>query len=132
MRDILEGLKHIHRCGIVHADIKVENILAFEPPAPDEFPVLKIIDFGLSQRLDKSGKVALAQKIGTIGYMAPEFGSAEVFDAKIDMWSVGIVFYEMAAGYKPTAVKGYKYDAGPIPFGRDWNRKHKDLKSLIT
>lgn len=89
---------------------------------------MKLCDFGLSQRTDASGRVALLQKIGTIGYMAPELGADEYIDTAIDMWSVGIVLYEMTSGYKPTAVKGFKYGQAPIPFtGADWRRKSKLL-----
>lgn len=94
---------------------------------------MKLCDFGLSQRLGKNGKLELTKKIGTIGYMAPELGQAETVDQAIDMWSVGIMFYEMTVGYKPTAVKGFKYGSGPIPFATgDWRRKSKALQNLIS
>jgi serine/threonine protein kinase len=130
-RDILSALVHIHAQRVIHADLKVENILAFEPATKEEFPVLKVCDFGLSQRLDPHGKVALAKKIGTIGYMAPELGVADQVDTAIDMWSFGIVLYEMAAGYKPSAVKGFNFKQ-PIPFPAvDWRRRSKALQNLI-
>lgn len=48
------------------------------------------------------------------------------------MWSVGIMFYEMTVGYKPSAVKNYRYGSGPIPFAeRDWKQKSKTLQNLI-
>lgn len=133
-RDILSGLAHVHSKGLIHADMKVENVLTCAPldESSDVFPVMKLCDFGLSQRLDKDGRLELSKKIGTIGYMAPELGTTEFVDQAIDMWSVGIMFYEMTVAYKPTAVKGYKYGSGPIPFApADWRRKSKALQNLI-
>lgn len=64
--------------------------------------------------------------------MAPELGLAETIDYSIDMWSFGIVLYEMAACYKPTAVKGYKFGAGPIPFPpSDFRKRSKAMQNLI-
>ena len=76
--------------------------------------------------MDSNGKVAITRKIGTYGYMAPELGKADYIDSAIDMWSVGILLYELTTAYKPTQVKGYKYGEGPIPFATsDWRRRSK-------
>lgn len=59
---------------------------------------------------------------GTKPYMPPElkFSNLEV-GPEIDMWSFGIVLYQMCVGYLPTAIKGYTYESGPIPFiARNW------------
>lgn len=64
--------------------------------------------------------------------MAPELGEETPADCGIDIWSFGIVLYEMAVAYKPTAVKGFKYGEKPIPFApRDWRKKDKSLQDLI-
>jgi len=55
-------------------------------------------------------------KCGTMGYMAPELESSLIITPAIDMWAFGVVLYEMATAYKPTAVKKYVYGKGPIPF----------------
>ena len=52
-RDILQGLDYIHQQGIIHADIKTENVLT-QSTRDDEFPTLKIIDFGLSMKVDSN------------------------------------------------------------------------------
>ena len=124
--DILNGLKHVHNEGIVHADIKLENILKQSPDVVEEYDIAKICDFGLSGKLDADGTMMM-QRVGTIGYMAPELGKARI-DKSIDMFAFGVVLYELATAYKPTAVRNYKYGSGPIPFRNvDWRKRNKHL-----
>ena len=107
--------------------MKVENILKQSSEVVEEYPVAKICDFGLSKKHDANGQLSMP-KVGTIGYMAPEIGKGVLVDSSIDMWSFGIVLYELAAAYKPTAVKNYKYGSGPIPFRNvDWRKRDKTL-----
>ena len=91
----------------------------------EEYDMAKLCDFGLSGHIDQStGKLSMS-KVGTIGYMAPELGKGPI-DQSIDMFSFGVVLYEMAAAYKPTAVRNYKYGSGPIPFRNvDWRKRNK-------
>ena len=71
------------------------------------------------------------QRVGTIGYMAPELGKRPV-DSSIDMFGYGVMLYELSCAYKPTAVKNYKYGSGPIPFRNvDWRKRNKHLQDLI-
>jgi len=100
--DMLRALAHIHSKGIIHADIKIDNVLTQMPEKEGDFPILKLCDFGLSLKVGPNGRVNLLQKIGTIGYMAPELGIAETIDTSIDIWSFGIVLYELSCAYKPT------------------------------
>lgn len=86
----------------------------------------KLCDFGLSGQMDSEGKMN-SQRVGTMGYMAPELGKGPI-DSSIDMFSFGVVLYELATAYKPTAVKNYKYGSGPIPFRNvDWRKRNKNL-----
>ena len=55
--DILQALKHCHQTGIVHADIKLENILKQSPDVEEEYDIAKLCDFGLSGKLDSDGKL---------------------------------------------------------------------------
>ena len=65
-----------------------------------------------------------------MGYMAPELGKGAV-DSSIDMFSFGVVLYEMTTAYKPTAVKNFKYGSGPIPFRNvDWRKRNRNLQGL--
>lgn len=71
--DILDGFKYIHNSGVIHHDIKLENLLMSKAEREDEFNTVKICDFGLASIIDpKVGKVSLEAKCGTMGYIAPE------------------------------------------------------------
>lgn len=100
------------------------------PDVVEEYDMAKLCDFGLSGKLDDNGKLNMS-RVGTIGYMAPELGKGLV-DTSIDMFSFGVVLYELATAYKPTAVKNYKYGSGPIPFRNvDWRKRNRNLQELI-
>lgn len=72
--DILEGLRYIHNQGVIHDDIKLENILTQKTERDDEFNQLKICDFGLSHIMDPklNWKARIEARCGTLGYIAPE------------------------------------------------------------
>jgi len=67
-------------------------------------------------------KALMKDRSGTAEYIAPEIKKNNTFvGPEIDMWSFGIILYEMCVAYLPTQVKNYKYNSGPIPFrSRDW------------
>ena len=70
--DILQGLKYVHNEGIIHSDIKLENILHTSSDVAEELPIAKLCDFGLSHKMNNDGKATALVKCGTMGYMAPE------------------------------------------------------------
>jgi calcium/calmodulin-dependent protein kinase I len=77
-------------------------------------------------------KAVMKDLSGTKGFMAPELKkSGSLVGPEIDMWSFGVVFYQLCVAYLPTAVRGYRYDSGPIPFrARDW--RHLDEQGSIA
>jgi serine/threonine protein kinase/Tol biopolymer transport system component len=92
---IASGLAAAHAKGIVHRDVKPANVIV----GPDGR--LKIVDFGIAKLADQSRLTRDGTAVGTAGYMAPEQIRGEVIDARTDVWSVGVVLYEMVTGRTP-------------------------------
>ena len=96
---ICEALQYAHSCGIVHRDIKPENILL------DKTGQVKVADFGLAKMADHGHDVSLTgtqQVMGSLHYMAPEqINQTKSVDHRADLYSLGVVFYEMLTGELP-------------------------------
>lgn len=92
---ILRALQHAHDKGIVHRDIKPQNIMMFSDGT------IKVMDFGIAKFAREEGKTATDQAIGSVHYISPEQASGSVTDAKSDIYSVGAMMYEMLTGKKP-------------------------------
>jgi len=96
MLEIAMGLQAIHEAGIVHRDLKPANIMF----RADE--TLALADFGMSKNLNETTQLTLAgDMIGTPYYMSPEQIRAEPVDPRSDLYSLGVLCFEMLAGYKP-------------------------------
>ncbi|GAA1949041.1 Stk1 family PASTA domain-containing Ser/Thr kinase [Microbacterium deminutum] len=94
MDAILSGLSAAHRAGIVHRDVKPENVLLAEDGR------IKIGDFGLA-RATSANTATGAQLLGTIAYLAPELVTRGTADARSDIYALGIMLYEMLTGEQP-------------------------------
>ncbi len=93
---ICEGLQYLHEHGVNHRDLKPENIMI----CPDE--TIRIVDFGIA-RADDSSRIGWRSALGTPHYMAPERVKRKRGDARTDIYSLGIILYEMLTGVLPFA-----------------------------
>lgn len=92
---ILKALQHAHECGIVHRDIKPQNIMLLQDGT------IKVTDFGIARFSDKATRTMTEQAIGSVHYIAPEQARGDVTDGKTDIYSVGVMLYEMLTGKLP-------------------------------
>ncbi|WP_293268919.1 serine/threonine-protein kinase [Neptunomonas sp.] len=97
MLQLAEALDYAHNNGIVHRDVKPENVL-FMPDGE----TVKLADFGIAHRddTDSSEKTKVGTLLGTPRYMSPEQALGEAIDGRSDLFSLGVVFYEMLTGEK--------------------------------
>ncbi|WP_193597455.1 Stk1 family PASTA domain-containing Ser/Thr kinase [Microbacterium sp. YJN-G] len=114
---ILEALEYSHRAGVVHRDIKPGNVMITERGT------VKVMDFGIARAVsDSSSTVAeTTQIIGTAAYFSPEQAKGEPVDARTDLYSTGVVLYEMLTarqpfrGDSPVAVAYQHVSETPVP-----------------
>ncbi|MBM4359387.1 MAG: serine/threonine protein kinase [Deltaproteobacteria bacterium] len=102
--DALGALSLAHAAGVVHRDVKPPNL--FVVPTADGGSMLKVLDFGIAKVMDVAGgmgrRTRTGAMLGTPGYMSPEqIRDAKSCDARSDLWSLAVVFYEMLTHRHP-------------------------------
>ncbi|MCK4667903.1 serine/threonine protein kinase, partial [Candidatus Dependentiae bacterium] len=99
--EVAKGLEHAHSKGIVHRDIKPGNVMITSEGK------VKLTDFGLAQAKQFTSVTVTGSLIGTPAYMSPEQAAGKKVTQQTDIFSLGVMFYEMAAGVKPFDGENY-------------------------
>ena len=112
-QEVLDALGAAHRVGVIHRDIKPENVLV-----PTDGPV-RVTDFGLARAASEVSMSTMGSMLGTVAYMAPEIATTGLTDARTDIYSVGIMVYEMLVGHVPWE--------GEVPMQMAYSHVHSDI-----
>lgn len=138
---ICDGVQHAHDRGVIHRDLKPANILVTPSAEP------KILDFGISRATDAdvntvSMRTSTGQLVGTIPYMSPEqvVGDAEALDGRSDVYSLGVVLFELLAGRLPHELKNRPIPEAvriiredePTILGSVHKRLRGDLETIVS
>ena len=122
-KQVCDGLAEAHSLGVVHRDLKPQNIMI------DKHGNAKIMDFGIARSVKDKGITGVGVMIGTPEYMSPEQAEAKEVDHRSDIYSLGIILYEMATSHVPftgeTALSIAMKQKGEIP------KNPKQLNALI-
>jgi Tol biopolymer transport system component len=139
-----DALAAAHEVGIVHRDIKPENIMVRQRDS-----YVKVLDFGLAKRIDGAvdthaparvqAQTSAGMIMGTAAYMSPEQARGERVDVRTDIWSLGVVLYEMVAGRLPfegsntnEILASILSDKEPSPLARYAREVPSELERIVT
>ncbi len=109
-RDILRGLEHAHAAGVVHRDLKPDNVFLVKQADDDlaSYPIAKILDFGIAKLLGEAKEEAgggdlteAGMAIGSPTYMSPEQATGGAIDGRTDLYTLSLILYEMIGGEPP-------------------------------
>ncbi|HIE05297.1 MAG TPA: PEGA domain-containing protein [bacterium (Candidatus Stahlbacteria)] len=132
MTEILQGVSYAHENGVIHRDLKPGNILI------DRRGSVKIGDFGLAKARDTATVTVTGAIVGTPAYMSPEQASGATLDTRSDLFSIGVIAYEMITGSKPFPGETYSMvinsllSKEPKPISSYLKHMPKRLESIIN
>jgi tRNA A-37 threonylcarbamoyl transferase component Bud32 len=106
---ILLALEHAHGQGVIHRDLKPANVMLVKDPDPSKPETVKILDFGIAKMTQPEGQAQSTEEpltrglmiFGTPSYMSPEQAAGQEADSRADLYSCGIILYEMLTGRRP-------------------------------
>lgn len=127
---VADGLARAHAQGVVHRDVKPGNLILTEDG-------VRIVDFGLATLIDALQITAHGSTLGTAAYMSPEQVKGEATDARTDVWSLGVVLYEMLVGHVPfrgshaeAVAYAIRHDAAP-PLRAERPEVPEEIEQLV-
>lgn len=103
--DILRGVEYMHSKGIIHMDLKPANLMVKTEVSANEYPLVKVADFGLSRSVQSDGFCVIEKRCGTDKYIAPEVRDGASIGVVSDMWAYGMILHLLTVGYLPYATK---------------------------
>ena len=151
IHQIIKAVQYLHTNGILHSDIKPDNVVVDRPddrrfgtsniPSPIDYtPKIKLCDFGLAKKVPDVKyfkythdvhKVPFTGVCGTPGYIAPELLQRQPYGISADMWSIGIILYELIAGRPPFRPASRCLER-PVAFeGMKWHKASKEVIDLV-
>jgi serine/threonine protein kinase len=101
MRQVTDVVETLHNHGIIHRDLKPENIILIHHDNDPDY--VKLLDFGLAKNLFQAKMTMTGMALGTMVYMSREQACGEVITHKADIYSLGVIFYQMLTGHLPFA-----------------------------
>ncbi|MCH8962326.1 MAG: AAA-like domain-containing protein, partial [Bacteroidetes bacterium] len=128
---VAEGLSKAHERGIVHRDVKPANVMVTDEG------VVKIVDFGLAKVAAQAQLTKTGSTMGTVAYMSPEQARGERIDHRTDLWSLGVVLYEMLTGERPfpgdyeQAIIYQMLNVDPVPVTRLNSDLPSDVEPIV-
>jgi serine/threonine-protein kinase len=130
---VASALARAHELGVIHRDLKPENILLVQRP-DDE--VVKLTDFGIAKIVDAPKLTFTEQRLGTPGYIPPEYMEGGPAGARGDLYSLGVVLYEMLTGKLPFDAKGVDLlvaviQGSPVPLGQRVEGVPGEMEELV-